>query len=187
MAVKGVEVKGVARGGGIRQPLAKGMGPPAESDEMSGGLPEQVLLDENVEAASHDYFDLGGLEARVSSPPSPLRARCSFFTFYDVALLGNIVAWVTLCVLPERERYVKIVRARARVCVVMFVSVREDRDFCMSGNVQRCNYQSFLGFCLYVKRGRGRGRRGRWRRWVGNEQMVLTATHTHTLSRTDTH
>eukprot|EP00884_Botryococcus_braunii_P022284 jgi/Botrbrau1/873/Bobra.0352s0062.1 len=45
-----------------RRPLPKDVGAPSEADEMNTQMKEEVLLDENREAASHDYFDLGGLE-----------------------------------------------------------------------------------------------------------------------------
>lgn len=48
-----------------RRRLPPNAGPPSESDSMDESQPEEVLLDENAEAARFDFYMVGGLE------PSP--------------------------------------------------------------------------------------------------------------------
>lgn len=48
-----------------RRRLPEGSGPPTENDVMNTETAEKVLLDENVEAAGHTYFDLGGFQVNA--------------------------------------------------------------------------------------------------------------------------
>ncbi|KAK9822184.1 hypothetical protein WJX81_008194 [Elliptochloris bilobata] len=45
-----------------RRRLAPGSGPPSEAEAMDEAQAEEVLLDEDAEAAGHDFWDLGALE-----------------------------------------------------------------------------------------------------------------------------
>ncbi|KAK9810609.1 hypothetical protein WJX73_004170 [Symbiochloris irregularis] len=45
-----------------RRKVPSGQGPPSELDKMDLNQPEEIILDENAEAAKHSFYILGGLE-----------------------------------------------------------------------------------------------------------------------------